>query len=87
MLADKLGCVPGNANFFAISNDTEKSIQVIIDKRIMDAEHVAFHPMNYNATTAIKKDDIWTMWKMLDREADSLLIVDFEKLVKGEICI
>ena len=66
-------------------NDTEKSIKVVLDKRVVDAEHVAFHPMDYHATTAIKKDDMWAIWKMLEREDDTLLIVDFEKLVKGEI--
>lgn len=54
-----LGVKKGAVSLLSIVNDTEKKVHLIIDQRLMnDFDHVAFHPMQNDATTAIRREDL-----------------------------
>lgn len=54
---EKLGAKKGTLNLFAILNDKPKAVTLVLDKRLTEAEWVAYHPMDNTATTAIKSSD------------------------------
>ena len=55
-MMELLGCRPGSVNLFAILNDTEEKVSLIMDKRIMDAERITVHPMDNTATCQVGKE-------------------------------
>jgi Ala-tRNA(Pro) deacylase len=62
-------------NLYSIVNDTEKKIELIVDKRIIDEfEFVGFHPMVNTATTAIRTKDVA---KIIELSGHKLIILDF----------
>jgi len=54
---EKLGAVKGAVNLFSLVNDKKKEVTLLLDKRLTEAEWVAYHPMDNTATTAISKAD------------------------------
>lgn len=54
-----IGVKKGAVNLFAILNDTDKKVKLIMDHRMMHDFHwVGFHPMQNDATTAISAADM-----------------------------
>ena len=47
----------GHLSLFAKINDVDKKVQVIIDKRLLDAEKVSLHPLINTASTVISGED------------------------------
>lgn len=59
LMESLLGAKAGAVNLFSIVNDSDKKINLVMDKRLMeDFELVGFHPMDNNFTTAIKRESI-----------------------------
>lgn len=60
VLEEVLGVKGGSVNLFAMMNDKEnKKVTLIIDQTLLkDFDYVAFHPMQNDFTTAIKKEDV-----------------------------
>ena len=54
-LVEKLGVEPGSVTPFSIINDTTQSVTVVLDKDLLDAEPLNFHPLVNTATTRISK--------------------------------
>ncbi len=52
-----LGLKPGSVSPFGIINDEEHHVHLFIDKNLLDAERLSFHPNDNTATCVIKKDD------------------------------
>jgi len=52
-----LGLEPGAVSPFGLINDTDKVVQVVLDKDIMEAEWVNFHPNVNTATVTIASQD------------------------------
>ena len=52
-----LGLEPGAVSPFGLINDTEKVVQVVLDKDLKDAEWVSFHPNVNIATVTITFKD------------------------------
>ena len=63
LLQTKLGVGIGCATIFALLNDPDKEINIIIDKNIPPDQKINFHPMRNDATTTIHYSD---MIKYLD---------------------
>jgi len=63
-----LGCRQGLVNYFSVVNDTEKKVNIIIDKRLMDAEFVSFHPMDNTASTSVKSEAITKIKELTGRD-------------------
>lgn len=59
VLEQTLGVKGGSVCLFAIMNDPEKKVTLMMDKKLLnDFEYVGFHPMQNDHTTAIKREDL-----------------------------
>jgi Ala-tRNA(Pro) deacylase len=56
-LMARLGLTPGSVSPFGLINDTSKSVQVIIDADLRNAERLIFHPNINTASVAISFAD------------------------------
>jgi len=83
-LWDLLGCKKGLVNYFAIVNDKEKKVKVILDKRLMDSEFSSFHPMDNTASTAVTKDGMLKIKDLVGRDETNFEVVDFTSLASAE---
>lgn len=53
-----LGVIPGAVTPFAVINDTEGIVQVVLDQGLLDEDPLNFHPLDNSMTTAISADDL-----------------------------
>lgn len=58
LLREVLGVTPGAVTAFAVMNDVDQRVRVILDKNLMDFERVNAHPLENTATTNIARDDL-----------------------------
>jgi Ala-tRNA(Pro) deacylase len=73
-LLEHLGVTPGSVTFFAIINDQENKVRLVLDKTLFDHEIVNFHPMENTATTAINSEDLIPFAKAVNHDP---VIIDF----------
>ncbi len=60
LLREVLGIEPGSVTPFALINDTDKRVNVVLDARIVEAGKVNCHPLVNTATTTIASADLLT---------------------------
>ncbi len=53
-----LGVEPGSVTPFALINDPDRTVRVVLDADMMAADIANFHPLTNDATTAIRPDDL-----------------------------
>jgi Ala-tRNA(Pro) deacylase len=53
-----LGVEPGSVTPFAVVNDTEGRVTLILDANLMENERVNFHPLVNSMTTGIAREDL-----------------------------
>lgn len=53
-----LGIRQGSVNPFCIINDTERNVKVVLDKHMMEADLVNYHPMDNAQTVGITPADL-----------------------------
>lgn len=58
LLRDVLGIQPGSVTPFALINDREGRVSVVLDRRLLAYETVNFHPLENTATTSIARRDL-----------------------------
>lgn len=58
LLMSVLGVAPGSVTAFAIANDADKRITVVVDEALMSHETLNCHPLENTATTNIARDDL-----------------------------
>ena len=58
LLLEVLGVEPGAVTPFALINDTENRINVILDAAMMKHDILNYHPLENTATTSISADDL-----------------------------
>jgi len=58
LLMDVLGIAPGSVTPFALINDTEQRVNVVLEKRMMDHKFLNYHPLSNEATTTIASEDL-----------------------------
>lgn len=70
-----LGTTPGSVSLFGLINDPEKKVKLFLDKELMDAPFISFHPNDNTASLVISNDGfrkfigLWGgEWEMLDIE-------------------
>lgn len=56
-LLTHLGLTPGSVSPFGLINNTDKSVRVLIDQRLLAYNKLAYHPNVNTATLVISKDD------------------------------
>jgi Ala-tRNA(Pro) deacylase len=65
LLMEVLGITPGSVTPFALMNDTQKRVTVILDKDLVASELVNFHPLYNAASTTIRSIDLIKFIKTL----------------------
>ena len=58
LLWERLGVRPGSVTVFAVVNDPEHTVGLVLDAGLFDHRLVNFHPLRNDATTAIAPDDL-----------------------------
>ncbi len=56
LLMEVLGVIPGSVTPFALINDGEKRVNVVLDARMMASDLVNYHPLTNEATVALTPD-------------------------------
>jgi len=57
-LMENLGVTPGSVSLFAIVNDQENKVEVIIDESLWTSEAFQFHPLVNTSTLVISRDSV-----------------------------
>jgi len=52
-----LGLIPGAVSPFGIVNDKNRKVRVVLDRALLSAERLNFHPLDNRMTTSIRPDD------------------------------
>ncbi len=73
-LFDALGVRPGSVSLFALINDEAHAVTLVVDKALLDADPIHFHPLVNTATTAVSRAGLFRFLGALGVEP---LIVDF----------
>ena len=58
LLLEKLGVTPGSVTAFAVVNDREGAVTMVLDANLTSGEEVNFHPLVNTATLRIGRDDL-----------------------------
>jgi Ala-tRNA(Pro) deacylase len=58
LLRQVLGVEPGSVTPFAVINDTDSQVTVVLDEALFAYERLNFHPLVNTATTGISKDGL-----------------------------
>jgi Ala-tRNA(Pro) deacylase len=58
LLREALGVEPGSVTPFAVINDTERRVSIILDAALMADGRVNFHPLVNSMTTTIAREDL-----------------------------
>lgn len=58
LLMDALGVLPGSVTPFAVINDPDGRVTMVLDKGVLDHDPVNAHPLVNDATTAIAPGDL-----------------------------
>ncbi len=53
-----LGVEPGSVTAFAVVNDREGKVTMVLDANLMDHERVNFHPLINSMTTGVAREDL-----------------------------
>ncbi len=68
-----LGVVPGAVSPFAVVNDKERVVRVVVDRRMLEHDPINFHPLDNAKTTSIRAGDFL---KFLEAEGHPPQLVD-----------
>jgi Ala-tRNA(Pro) deacylase len=74
LLESILGVHQGHLSLFAKVNDVDKKVQVILDKRLLDAENVSLHPLVNTSSTIISGADFK---RFADKYAAGYKVMEF----------
>ena len=74
MLLSVLGVTPGSVTAFAVINDADLVVDVVIDARLMDYATVNCHPLVNTATTSIARDDLFRFIRACGHEPRILYV-------------
>ena len=81
LMHEFLGVKPGSVTPFAVINDTERQVNVILDKPMLDHDPLHYHPLTNEATTTISREDLL---KFLRHSGHEPTIIDLEKAAESE---
>jgi Ala-tRNA(Pro) deacylase len=74
LLMEVLGVIPGAVTPFAVINDKDKRVKVILDQEMMAHDLLNFHPIVNTATTTIKSDDLVKFMEHCNQAFETVLI-------------
>lgn len=67
-LLENLGVTPGSVTIFALINDPERKVTLLLDEGFFAHDPVNFHPLRNDATTALSPADLLKFIRALGRE-------------------
>lgn len=76
LLREVLGVEPGSVTPFAVVNDREHRVSVILDERLMGYTPVNFHPLVNTATTSISPAGLLRFFEATGHEVRTLALTD-----------
>ena len=76
-LYEALGVTPGSVTAFALINDKDRRVKLVLDAALLASDPVNFHPLTNAATTAVSKDDFLRFLAALELDP---IVVDFTVL-------
>ena len=65
---EHLGVEPGSVTIFALINDPQRTVTLVMDEALFAHDPVNFHPLKNDATTAISPADLLKFVRSLGRE-------------------
>jgi Ala-tRNA(Pro) deacylase len=68
LLVATLGVPPGSVTPFAILNDRDNKVRVVLDAGMLALDPLNFHPLRNDRTTAIRADDLLKFLRGCDHE-------------------
>ncbi len=68
LLSQVLGVIPGAVTPFAIVNDENHDVKVILDEEMMENKLLNFHPLENTATTTIASKDLVKFMEQCNQE-------------------
>jgi Ala-tRNA(Pro) deacylase len=74
LMTEVLGVEPGSVTVFALLNDRERRVSLVLDRALTLADPVNFHPLSNNATTAVSQAGLQAFLRALNVSAP---MVDF----------
>ncbi|MCW8916856.1 MAG: prolyl-tRNA synthetase associated domain-containing protein [Magnetovibrio sp.] len=77
LLMQHLGVEPGSVTPFGVINDTDGTVQVVLDQNLAQADEVNFHPLVNTQSTTLSGLDLQ---RFLDATQHPPLIIDFDLL-------
>lgn len=75
LLTEALGVAPGAVTPFAVINDPQGRVALVIDKAVLAHDPVNAHPLHNEATTAIAPDDLLAFVRACGHDPE---ILDFD---------
>jgi Ala-tRNA(Pro) deacylase len=81
LLYEVLGVRPGSVTPFAIANDTEHRVTILLDKQMLEHDPLNYHPLENNRTTAIGSADLL---RFIEASGHRLRIIDFDAISRWE---
>jgi len=78
-LWDALGVRPGSVTVFALINDPQHKVRLVLDAALLAHDLIHFHPLTNTATTAVSPDGLHRFLRELDVQP---AIVDFAALAQ-----
>lgn len=67
-----LGVEPGSVTPFAVINDAEGQVTMILDANLMEHERVNFHPLVNSMTTGVSREDLVAFLKAVGHDPQIL---------------
>jgi Ala-tRNA(Pro) deacylase len=67
LLRETLGVTPGSVTIFALINDPDQRVRLLLDDSLLDHDPVNFHPLTNTATTAVSPRDLMGFLTALGR--------------------
>ncbi len=67
-----LGVLPGAVSPFAVINDPGRAVRVVLERRLLEAEPLNFHPLDNTMTTSIAARDVLRFLEAEDHPAQIL---------------
>ena len=68
LMQEKLGVTPGSVTIFALINDPEQQVRLLLDAALLAHDPVNFHPLTNEATTAVSPEGLLAFLTALERE-------------------
>ncbi|GIU68020.1 prolyl-tRNA synthetase associated domain-containing protein [Candidatus Phycosocius spiralis] len=81
-LFERLGVRPGSVTLFALINDPTHKVTLVLDKALLEADPINFHPLSNDATTSISQYDLS---KFITYWGGRVLLGDFDG--EAPICL